>query len=92
CAQRAKHDPSPVVRLYLAAALQRLPLDQRFEIALGLVSHADDASDHNLPLMIWYAIEPLIPQNKTHAITLAAKTKIPIIRQYIARRLASLQK
>ena len=55
----AQTDPSPVVRLYLAAALQRLPLDSRWEIVRGLVGHAPDATDHNLPLMYWYAAEPL---------------------------------
>ena len=24
------------------------------------LSHAEDAKDHNLPLMIWYGIEPLV--------------------------------
>ena len=55
----AKDDPSPVVRLYLASALQRLPLEKRWAIAEGLVSHDEDATDANLPLMDWYGIEPL---------------------------------
>ncbi len=52
-------DPSPVVRLYLASALQRLPLTERWEILAGLAAHAEDATDCNLPLMYWYAAEPL---------------------------------
>jgi phosphosulfolactate phosphohydrolase-like enzyme len=28
-------------------------------IAAALVAHGEDASDANLPLMIWYGIEPL---------------------------------
>ena len=55
----AKSDPSPVVRLYLASALQEIRLDERWEILAGLASHAEDAGDHNLPLMYWYAAEPL---------------------------------
>src|SRR5262249_5967649 len=47
----AKGDPSPVVRLYLASAMQRLPIDALWPIAEGLVSHAADAKDRNLPLM-----------------------------------------
>ena len=58
-AELARTDPSPVVRLYLASALQRLPLENRWEILAGLVGHAEDAADHNLPLMYWYAAEPL---------------------------------
>src|SRR5690606_5670168 len=52
----AKEDPSPRVRLYLASALQRLPLERRWEIAEGLVQHPEDVGDHNLELMYWYGI------------------------------------
>ncbi|MFT5634348.1 MAG: hypothetical protein ACI9SQ_002082 [Rubritalea sp.] len=43
----AKKESSPVVRLKLAASIQRLPNAQRWEIAKALVSHAMDADDHN---------------------------------------------
>ena len=36
-------DPSPIVRLYLASALQRLPIQSRWQLAEGLLSHAEDA-------------------------------------------------
>src|SRR5262249_26996532 len=61
----AKSDRSPVVRLYLASACQRLPLEQRWQILEELIQHREDSKDnngypdHNLPLMYWYAIEPL---------------------------------
>ncbi len=55
----AKNDDSPIVRLYLASAAGRLPLEARWDILKGLLSHAEDANDHNLPLMYWYATEPL---------------------------------
>ena len=83
-------DPSPVVRLYLASGLQRLPAEKRWPIAEGLVTHAEDAQDSNLPLMIWYGIEPLMPADKERALSLIVKTKIPLVREYIARRLASM--
>lgn len=83
--ESAKNDPSPVVRLSLASVLQRLPLDQRWEIAAGLVGH-EDAADANLPLMYWYAIEPLVPTNPARAIELATSAEIPLVRQFIARR------
>src|SRR5262249_24493873 len=53
----AATDVSPVVRLYLASALQRLPLERRWALAKNLVAHAEDQGDHNLPLMNWYAVE-----------------------------------
>ena len=58
-AELARTDPSPMVRLYLASAMQRLPLANRWDTLAGLLSHGEDATDHNLPLMYWYAAEPL---------------------------------
>ncbi len=84
----SRDDPSAVVRLYLAAALQRLPLEQRWDIAAGLVSHARDAGDANLPLMDWYGLEPLVPADVTRTLRLAREAQVPLLRQYIARRLA----
>jgi hypothetical protein len=46
-AQLAEKDPSPIVRLYLAAALQRMPLAERWLIAQQLVAHSEDDTDHN---------------------------------------------
>lgn len=89
-AEMAKSDPSPVVRRFLAAGLQRLPLDDRWSIAEELVSHAEDAAETNLTLLYWYGIEPLVPANQARARELLVKAKIPLVREFIARRLGSL--
>ncbi|HKD35506.1 MAG TPA: dehydrogenase, partial [Pirellulales bacterium] len=86
-ARLAESDPSPFVRLYLASALQRMPIEERWRIALGLVAHAEDASDHNLPLMIWYGMEPAVAANPKTALEFAACCEIPIISRFIARRI-----
>jgi putative membrane-bound dehydrogenase-like protein len=91
-AELAKNDPSASVRLALASALQRLPVAQRWAIAEGLAGHAEDAGDANLPLMIWYGTEPLVPADPDRAAALLAKARIPLVRQYIARRLAATAK
>ena len=88
-ARLAREDKSPVVRLYLASALQRLPIERRGEILEALLSHAEDATDHNLPLMYWYAAEPLAGQGVASAARLLGKTKIPQIREYITRRMTA---
>ena len=85
----AKSDPSPVVRLYLASALQRLPLDQRWGVAEGLLSRAEDAKDHNLPLVIWYGVEPLVVADPQRAIALAKSSQLEKVSRYIVRRAAS---
>ena len=75
--------------MYLASAMQRTPIPQRTPVLTALLTHAEDANDPNLPHLYWYATEPVIAANKTTAIQLLAKTKIPKIRQHITRRLAS---
>ncbi len=76
-----------MVRLYLASSLQRMPKSLRASLAAPLLQHAEDVPDHNLPLMLWYGIEPMVAQYPEAAIPLALNSRIPIVRQYIARRL-----
>lgn len=85
-ARMARADASPVVRLYLTSALQRLPAEVRWPIAEGLLTHAEDATDHNLPKMIWFALEPLAKAQPDRALALAAGSKIPYVATCIARR------
>ncbi|MBI4606551.1 MAG: VCBS repeat-containing protein, partial [Planctomycetes bacterium] len=72
----AREDPSPVVRLYLASLLQRLPLGERWGIARGLAARAEDSGDHNLPYLTWYGIEPLVEADPKQALELAAGARI----------------
>ena len=88
-AEMARSDSSQVVRLYLASALQRLPLEQRWEIAAALIEHAEDIDDHNLPLLSWYGIEPLVPGDTSRAMALATASKIPLVKRFIIRRAAA---
>ena len=85
----SRTDPSPIVRLYLAAALQRLSDDDaKWAIIDGLASHDEDVTDHNLPHMIWFGLEPLVMNGEDRALSLAATSKIPQLSSHIARRLA----
>lgn len=77
---------SPVVRLALASALQRIPFDQRWSVAELLVRQSADADDANLPLMYWYGIEPLVAVDPSRALSLANTSEIPLIRRFVARR------
>src|SRR5439155_9295643 len=45
-----------------------------------------EADDANLPLMIWYGVEPIVPVYPSLAIDLACMAEIPLVRQFIARR------
>lgn len=82
----ASKDLSPVVRLYLASALQRVSKAAAWEIAAALSAHGEDADDHNLPNMIWFGIEPLVAEDPAKGLQLAAETRIPLIAQHTARR------
>jgi putative membrane-bound dehydrogenase-like protein len=83
----ARADLSPIVRLHLAAAMQRLPFEHRRPIAEGLLRRGEDCDDANLPLMIWYGIEPMVPVEPAWAVQLAKASRIPKVRQFVARRL-----
>lgn len=84
----AEQDESRLNRLVLSSTLQRLPLDRRLELAKVLASHADDADDHNLPLMVWYGILPLAKTAPESLARFVADCQFPVTRQLIARRLA----
>lgn len=90
-AEMARNDDSPVVRLYLASATQRIPLAKRWPLLEGLTSHSVDATDHNLPLMYWYAAEPLADVDAVRALSLAmsAGESIPLLREFMLRRIGS---
>ena len=85
----ARTDKSPLVRLYLASAMQRLPVAQRVSVLKALLAHAEDSADQNLPLMYWYATEPVVAADKQTALQLLAACKIPKVRQFITRRMAT---
>ncbi len=84
----AAQDSSPHVRLYLAAALQRMPLEKRGPIAAALLTREKDADDHNLPLMLWYGVSDLADSDPEQALRLAVGSKIPLVRQFLIRRLS----
>jgi putative membrane-bound dehydrogenase-like protein len=86
----ASEDESPSARLTLASTLQRLPVDHRLKLATPLASRIGDASDHNLPLMIWYGLMPVAKSHPVDLAQFAAKCRFPTTRRLIARRLAEM--
>jgi hypothetical protein len=88
-ASMAQHERSPVVRLYLAAAVQRLPFADRWPILEGLASHGEDIDDNNLPRMYWFGLEPMVPDHPHQALRLAVGGKIPALQEFVARRMVT---
>jgi putative membrane-bound dehydrogenase-like protein len=83
----AGDDPSGLVRLALASTLQRVPFVDRPRLAARLVSHKEDATDHNLPLLVWYGLIPLGETDPVNLAAIAGKAELEKTRKYIARRL-----
>ena len=91
----AEKDPSQIVRLYLASAMQRIPAGQRWEVVQKLSAHTGDVHDQNLPLMYWYAAEP--PRRGRSiaggsAFGLSCAKTIPLLRELTLRRIGGLEK
>jgi putative membrane-bound dehydrogenase-like protein len=88
----AREDKSPVVRLYLASALQRVPVEDRWATVENLCLHSEDAKDSNLPFMVWYAAEPLAAKDFKHALAIAEKAQLPNILGFTVRRTAAVNR
>ena len=85
-AQMANDDRSPVVRKYLAAALQRMDVNDRWILAEALAGRGEDADDHNIPKMLWFGLEPLVAEDPARALGIAGTGQIPLITEHVARR------
>jgi putative membrane-bound dehydrogenase-like protein len=85
---------SPIVRLAIACVAQRLAPADRWSILEALTSHAEDAGDHNLPLMYWYAAEPLADADPQRALKLGLSCgqTIPQLQDFMLRRIGSLKR
>jgi len=86
--QKASSDTSGLVRLHLASALQRLPIDKNGMIARSLALRSEDLDDHNQPTMLWLGIESRVLSDPSWAAQLAAETPYPLLRRNIARRMS----
>ena len=81
-------DTSGLVRLELAAALQRLPIDSCFPLASFLCNKDQDAPDRQQSLMIWYGLSDLVNEHHIKSVSLAVTSKLPTVTRLITRRLA----
>ena len=88
--EQHSQDKSPVVQLAVASALQHIAPKNRWTALANLATHEGVASDHNLPLMIWYAAEPLaeVEPDRALAWAMVAGAKVPLLRDFMLRRIA----
>ncbi len=81
--QLAASDPSPVVRLYLASASQRLADAEAWPLLEALARHGEDATDRNLPYLLWQSLAPRVPAQLDRAWALAANSALPSLADWI---------
>ena len=86
----AKNDESALVRLYLTSGILRLKPELRWDILEALVQKSEDIADHNLPLMYWYAAEPLAVLDAERLLKMAEKAKTPRFLTYTIQRIGAL--
>ncbi len=84
----AARETSVSVRLELAAALQRLRGDVRWQLAEALLQFADDDQDRNLPNLLWYGCLPLCAGDPARFVRLVAATHLSKLRRLLWRRAA----
>jgi hypothetical protein len=89
-AELAKNDNSAIVRLYLTSAMIRIDPSLRWDVLEALTQKTEDKDDHNLPLMLWYASEPLSVVDTKRALQMAETSKMPKLLPYTIQRVTAI--
>ncbi len=87
-AELCRDERSLVVRRYLASLLQRLPVKDRLPLVEGLLSHHVSSKDHNLPLLVWYGLEPLVREMPNEMVELTERSGWQSLDRFAIRRTA----
>jgi putative membrane-bound dehydrogenase-like protein len=82
--QAAGPQSTPIVRRYVASAVQRLPENAAWPILRALVANSADAQDRYLPLLIWDSLALRMNSAKGREQAFALKCAIPRLNDYIA--------
>ncbi len=87
----ARTEQSPTVRNQLACTAKRLPGEKALPIIHELLMRSEDASDPQIPLLLWWAIEDKAISNRAEVVAFFTEPKhwtLPIVQQHILERLA----
>ena len=79
----ASNDPSPVVRRFLASAVQRVPTKPAWRLVSALAQRSEDRDDRNLPPLLWHGLAPLMARSPDKAFDLAKRTAMPQLADWI---------
>lgn len=85
---RSSLETSWLVRMALASALPSLAEDARWTVGATLASRLTPSDDPNLARFVWMGWQNAAAARVTEAIEVMAKTHAPVMREWMARRLA----
>ncbi|MXW63659.1 MAG: hypothetical protein F4Y00_02795 [Bacteroidetes bacterium SB0662_bin_6] len=88
-ARIAREDTSALVRTYLAETLRRIAPERRWDVLEGLHSHAEDAANYALAILVWYATEAAVPTDMDRALALALVSEWPNVLSFTVQRIAA---
>ncbi len=88
-ARIAREDTSALVRTYLAETLRRIAPERRWDVLEGLHSHAEDAANYALAILVWYATESAVPADMDRALALALVSEWPNVLSFTVQRIAA---
>jgi len=83
----ARNDSSPIVRRYLASAVERVPEKAAWQLIEALAQHGEDKDDRNLPYLLWHGLATQWSrrpaQSLDRALVIAQQTKLPQLAEWI---------
>ena len=80
--QLAVSDPSPVVRLYLASAAQRVQPELGWKLVEHLAQHGADREDRNIPYLLWQSLATLMQKDISRGLAVGEKSLLPQLRDW----------
>lgn len=87
----AADDPSPVVRRYLVSVTARVPDATAWDLLEALAGRAEDREDRNIPFLLWQSLAPRMPRQLDRAFTLAERTSLRSLADWIYWYAATLE-
>jgi hypothetical protein len=71
--------------------MMRLRPELRWNVVEALAQKSEDRLDHNIPLMVWYAAEPLAAIDPVRCLSMAEKAKMPKFLLYMVQRIGAIK-
>lgn len=84
-AKRAGAEESPFVRSHWASIMQRVSNTARAQLAKALITRPEDQDDHNLTMMYWFGVQPLVTEQPDTALQLIDQLAVPVVREFMVR-------